>query len=792
MLVATANLLLPLAFPQKAEAAVNYKSSASNSATSCTSGLTINKPSGVVVGDVMIMHIGGQNGSITNPSGWTQIDKGAYANGNINMATYYRVVDGTEGSSFTITASLNNSCHGVITAFTGVDTTEVIDNAGAAHSANSASSGTTITATGVTTATDNAMLVVSMLKSNAAASNNFSTISGMTESYDFGNIYNAVSMDYGVQGAAGATGNKTSTISSAFWAAHMVALKPADGAHMMLFWDGTDELGNPISLPEDWSYVIAAEGYFIRGESPENYGEAGGNASHSVTTSNVEVNPAGGSTILLGNGTWASTDHTHTASTDVAPADNNPAHRTVRLIQYDYGIPNIIPEGAIAIFDADPGIPATGWTRQSVFDDRFVKVTSTPGQNLGQDHHTHTLTWSSLSASTNNSGSAFSLFNNTPAAQAGHTHDAPSPTTTGTNGTDPCDVSPVDDQCLPPHVAVRLAKANVDTPVLSVGIIAMFDAAPGGGWVVRSDTGGPFHQRLMRGNSSYIEGLGAETHTHSDATSGQSGGVNGLTNRTAGLGITLRNHTHTVTASFNPSSSHVPPYYNVVIAEKVNFSLKEYRWFEDNNNLTVTVLNNAWSSQNIPQSAPITILPAANDAPRHNRELRLRVQIEVGNAPLAPDEIQFILQFKEASDASCTTESWTNVGNSSDPTVWRYAVSDIGDGTQLTNSAMTPTSEEFERYIKSQTPGTNINAVAVGDRMELDFHIVNNGAKEAAQYNFRVVEDSGILLSEYPVAGDGTTDNCPRLETFPGTSQQLRHGNFFNSRGSEVGFSWSD
>jgi hypothetical protein len=563
-----------------------------------------------------------------------------------------------------------------------------------------------------------------------------------------------------------------------------------DGPHMMLFWDGA-------SPPSGWSFVADGDGRHIRGESVANYGARGGSSTHTHTASAS----VGGSSSNLASGildSVASSGHTHNTSVTVASASNDRAARTLKLIRYDAGIPNVIPAGAITIFDSSPGIPASGWTRQSAFDGRFVKLDSTAASaNSGSDTHSHNLTWGSLSGSSGGSNS------NCPwpyigcagfMSSNGHTHGAPGGTNTSTNGTSAadCDAAPVANSCLPPHVQVLLAKADADTPVLSIGITAMFDDAPGGGWVVRSDSGGAYYQRFMRGGASYSEGLGASTHNHISQTV-TSPGNSGSGGRSYGGGGAARDgHTHTVTASSFSSPDHTPEYFNVVVAEKVNFILQHYAWYDDNDALAVT---SRYSPSDVGEDTPIPVT-FGYQPPGLGQELRLRIQVAVNNSALANDEIQFKLQYIEDTSTSlttttCTTGTWTDVANNGGGGDWTYATSTPSNGAQLTGSSVfSPASSTMQRYVKSDSAGKNIGTVSSGQTMEWDYHIVSNTSKTSTQYRFRLVEDSGILLSQYGYGSPTVTPVCPTLTTKAEIGGQLRHGQVFDNTGTKRGFTW--
>lgn len=110
-------------------------STTASSATTNNTTITINKPSGVVAGDVLLFSVvqnetDNDNGGLTSPtlSGWTLVEDiliRSDGTGNGNNAwfgsIYYRVADGSEGASFSF--AMNSLCDmaiGSMVAFTGV------------------------------------------------------------------------------------------------------------------------------------------------------------------------------------------------------------------------------------------------------------------------------------------------------------------------------------------------------------------------------------------------------------------------------------------------------------------------------------------------------------------------------------------------------------------------------------------------------------------------------------------------------------------------------------------------
>ena len=159
------------------------------------------------------------------------------------------------------------------------------------------------------------------------------------------------------------------------------------------------------------------------------------------------------------------------------------------------------------------------------------------------------------------------------------------------------------------------------------------------------------------------------------------------------------------------------------------------------------------------------------------------MNISVSTATLATSTEDFILQYKETSD--CTDgAAWTDVDVAGGTATWRFSSSTVTDNSTLTTLLLS-TSEVAGRYNKSDPTTTNPNAVTAGQEFEWDWHLEYNGNAEAHTYCFRMVKSPVAALDGY------NSDSYPRIDTRPGTADQMRHGNFFTT-GVERGFFWAD
>jgi hypothetical protein len=593
----------------------------------------------------------------------------------------------------------------------------------------------------------------------------------------------------------------------------------AVGGNMMLFWDPANG-----SVPAGWCLLSIYDGYFPMGETPANvvtnWGTTFPTASrpYTPTSSSVNYSNATGPLSSGSGSNIASINHSSSSTIsygaesngEVAPNTNLAAYRSLQLMMYGSsagggnctgnGVPNVIPAHAIALFDTS--VPA-GWTAITAQHGRLLRANSTV-ESKGSDSETFTVTIGTFSSSGAVGSNAFIA--NAGAATSSHTHNPPSTLTCTSGCSSNCTLqgsagatntfSCTNVNGVPPYIQPRIAEANADASTLSVDITAMFDADPGSGWVVRSNSSGtnPYYQRFVRPNSTVNLANNLGTSTHSTSLSGTSGSALGGTIQTLALGSTSApvGHTHTTTISTN-TVSNVPPYFQVVFAEKVSFTLTAFQWYFNNDLQTET---DAWpsGSLNVAQNAQIPAIPAQYIPPVDNDKLRLRVKITVSTGQAMPlNSISFKLQYSQGTASSnCTSGSWSDVDDnaSSNGRAWRYGfISGLTDGAQLTTSLLTST--QRENYYQSASTGagfTNPAAAAAGDTVEYDWIIQDHSANTGSQYNFRVVEnggvlDSGTLLSVY------TT--CPSLVTRPGTDQLLRHGEFFQD-GSDQGFIWVD
>jgi hypothetical protein len=224
-LTAAAALVLPSALaPSVAHAAIGFvaANSANNGAGATT--LVINKPAGVVQGDVMLATIAATgNGAITAPSGWTVVTNTPQGTA-LRHATYYKVAGAAEGASYSWSLGTSRSAAGGIVDYSGVNQTAPVDASATA----TATSGNAVAAS-VTTSAASDQVVASVSFATATTATPDATT---TERYDVSSGSTTSEAADFVQATAGATTAKTVTpaASGSAWIAATIALRDASQA----------------------------------------------------------------------------------------------------------------------------------------------------------------------------------------------------------------------------------------------------------------------------------------------------------------------------------------------------------------------------------------------------------------------------------------------------------------------------------------------------------------------------------------------------------------------------------
>src|SRR6476469_3085770 len=134
--------------------AVAFRVLTTNAPSGTATDTVVSKDASVANGDFLLAGVYVENDvAITAPSGWTLIGDIDHAAAAYDLWLYYKFA-ASEGASWTWTHASAWEM-GLVAAYTGVDTSNPLD----ATFTSNQGTGTTGTATGITTVTDGAMLV---------------------------------------------------------------------------------------------------------------------------------------------------------------------------------------------------------------------------------------------------------------------------------------------------------------------------------------------------------------------------------------------------------------------------------------------------------------------------------------------------------------------------------------------------------------------------------------------------------------------------------------------------------
>jgi len=205
--------------------------------------IIIERPGSVAPNDLMLAAVGRWGtGSVTAPSGWTLVRRTENSGGALEV--FYKVAGASEPASYTFTAEAKGGAALGMQVFSGVDAANPIDVENGAVTA----SGLAHAAPGVTTTLANTMLVSSH---TFMASDTWTPPAGMTETVDVSTYQGPVfwglslGMNYTAQAAAGATGDKTATVTIADNGyTHLLALRPGTNT-AKLYFIHPDHLNTP-------------------------------------------------------------------------------------------------------------------------------------------------------------------------------------------------------------------------------------------------------------------------------------------------------------------------------------------------------------------------------------------------------------------------------------------------------------------------------------------------------------------------------------------------------------------
>ena len=216
--------------PCAADAAIYYRSQRTAETGNGATSVTMQVPSGTAVGDLLFADVDADGtAAVTPPAGWTQLV--AAAGFTTYSVFHYRVATAADvaGASYVWTLGSSRKAVGRMLSYVGANSTTI-----GTAATNGANSGTTITFNSVTTTAANSLVVLGAVTRNGSGAESLTPPASTNTRVNLatsgtGSQVRGYTGDF-IQAAAGATGNKTGSISpSNAWATAMLRVAPGTG-----------------------------------------------------------------------------------------------------------------------------------------------------------------------------------------------------------------------------------------------------------------------------------------------------------------------------------------------------------------------------------------------------------------------------------------------------------------------------------------------------------------------------------------------------------------------------------
>ena len=154
--------------------------------------------------------------------------------------------------------------------------------------------------------------------------------------------------------------------------------------------------------------------------------------------------------------------------------------------------------------------------------------------------------------------------------------------------------------------------------------------------------------------------------------------------------------------------------------------------------------------------------------------IRLRTGITITNVPVTAGDNNFKLQYTESDACDTGGLSWTDIGAIGTAGPWiGYDNASLTDGTTLSTTTISG-ADILGSYVEENDSAMFPNDIAVGEEVEHDWVIKNNGANTNSSYCFRVVQSDGTAFPTYT--------RYPRIETNSAPGEPTKVAPFDNAK----------
>lgn len=308
-------------------------------------------------------------------------------------------------------------------------------------------------------------------------------------------------------------------------------------------WTGANAIiPRTTSCPVGSTRFSTLDNLYPRGNSTYG-GSYDGQHRHLISGTTSTHNPTG--QILSGSDyyvTWVGS-HSHTYSFDSGYNAPTPNYVETIFCSYD-SLPNLISTDDIVIFETLP----LGWTRNTTYDNRFMKGAISYG-TTGGGPHSHTMSGTTSTKSADGGIVGIYPYASYIWPAPGHSHSING----STGSSDP----------LPPYRTQIFASPDTSVSIPPTSIIMTNGSTlPPYGWIRFTSLDGYFPY----GSSSSGTTGGSTTHTHTFSfTTGSSGSQSGV--GSSGTSNHASAHTHTGSGT-SGAGSNLPPYLDMVFIQK--------------------------------------------------------------------------------------------------------------------------------------------------------------------------------------------------------------------------------
>lgn len=129
--------------------------------------------------------------------------------------------------------------------------------------------------------------------------------------------------------------------------------------------------------------------------------------------------------------------------------------------------------------------------------------------------------------------------------------------------------------------------------------------------------------------------------------------------------------------------------------------------------------------------------------------IRIRMTLNVSSGAMPPGVDAFTLQYGERISTCSAITGWSNLGGIGSTTaLWRGTTTAATDGETL-GSLLISVSDVAGTFEEENNTALTPDLVQVGEDIEFDWAIENNGAAEKTDYCFRMIEDDGTEFQSY-------------------------------------------